>query len=158
MPHVDGAESMVVFFPEPHASGPMPDWHRHMTIYPWICAPPERVADFTRGQVAQLDPIVVSVIGEAILGQTHKVSVDVLGPSESLRGLHTLFHRQFADLLIDARDEQGARYLPHVTIKDHQQPLKVGDTLLMRSLSVVTWKAGERALHETISFGGNDEK
>jgi len=150
------SESMLVFFPQHRNVGEIATWPLHMTILPWMNVSSEELISFVERNVRREDVTEITAAGTAVFGNPEKgrpfVSVHLVEPANRLQTFHERFYDKFKHLIIEDRNEYGSNYVPHVTYKEGQEEIKIGDMFLFDEVSVVAWLGGKRSIVSNIPF------
>jgi hypothetical protein len=146
---------MAVAFTQPWPDqSDMPDWHQHLTIFPWARGDIAATAQALERIAPVIKPISSLVIEKADFGTKEPLPVWLLGPIPVLRGLHNVCLAYLTGLArIEDPTFVGEKYTPHITYHQSDPQFDVGDSLAIGAISLIQKVGDRRVIAKTIELG-----
>lgn len=132
----------------------MPDWHQHMTIFPWVRGDLAATGRVLEQFAPALRPINAAVVEGADFGKGQPLPVWLLGPAPVLRGLHKVCLALLNNVAsLEDATFTGEKYTPHITIHPQHPELAPSEELVIRAISLVHKVGDHRVIYKTIGLG-----
>jgi hypothetical protein len=131
----------------------MPQWHQHLTIFPWARGDLVAAAQALEEFALVIKPITATVLELSDFGHYTPLPVWLLDPVAALRSLHKIGLASLAGVAgLENASFSGDNYRPHITVRPHHPPLQSGDRIEIQGISLVQKVGDQRHIYKTIEL------